>query len=227
MGDQRADLAILHVLVPVRGRAAGKSRLGEMLDAEERETLILGLLERLLDTIAAWPASRRVHVVSGDPGVRAFAREHGAAALPEPADNDLNAAVVAARDAAIARHATAVLILPADLPLITVASLDRLLDAADAALAAGNGRPIVVAAPSDARGGTNALLLSPPAVIDPAFGAGSLEAHVRAARRAEASVQLVVDPALGFDLDTPDDLELVDPAVLLQLSRPRRQSATA
>lgn len=227
MSDARADLSILHVLVPVRGRAAGKSRLGEMLDAEERETLILGLLERLLDTVAAWPAARRLHVVSADPTVRALARERGAAALPDPLDGDLNAAIVAAREAAVARHATAVLILPADLPLITTASLDRLLDAADAALAAGNGRPLVVAAPSDARGGTNALLLSPPAVIEPTFGPGSLEAHVREARRADASVQLVIDPQLGFDLDTPEDLERVDPAVLLELTRPRRQSATA
>jgi len=223
----RADLSILHVLVPVRGRAGGKTRLGEMLDAEERETLILGLLDRMLATLAAWPPSRRVHVVSGDTVVRNLARERGAAAIPDPAEGDLNAAIVAARDAAVARHATAILILPGDLPLVDVASLDRLLDAADAALAAGNGRPIVVAAPSDARGGTNALLLSPPTVIEPAFGAGSLEAHVRAAREAEASVQLVVDASLGFDLDTPDDLERVDAAILVELTRPRPQSATA
>jgi 2-phospho-L-lactate guanylyltransferase len=225
MGDQRADLSTLHLLVPVRGRDAGKSRLGEMLDAEEREALILGLLERLLETVESWPACRRVFVVSADPGVREFAREHGATALVEPADVDLNGALRHARDAAVARHSTAILILPADLPLVSTAGLDRLLDAADAALAAGNGRPLVVAAPSDARGGTNALLLSPPTVIDPAFGPGSLEAHVRAARLADASVQLVIDPQLGFDLDTPDDLERVDPSVLLELTHPRRKSA--
>ena len=90
--------------------------------------------------------------------------------------------------------ATAILILPADLPLLDVPALDRLLDAADAAMAAGSGAPLVVIAPADARDGTNGLLLSPPGVIEPHFGPGSLEAHLRAARDAGATVQLVVDP---------------------------------
>lgn len=221
------DLSSLHVVVPVRGLAEGKTRLGETLDAEERETLIVGLLHRLLEIVAGWPPSRRTHVVSDDAIVRRVAQEHGASVVSEPAAGDLNAALVAARAAAVARHASAILILPADLPLVTMASLDRLLDAADAALAAGHGQPLVVAAPSDARGGTNALLLSPPNVIEPAFGPGSLEAHVRAARAADASVQLVIDPQLGFDLDTPEDLERIDASVLLELTQQGPQSATA
>jgi len=221
------DLSSLHVLVPVRGLAEGKTRLGETLDAEERETLIVGLLHRLLEILSAWPPSRRTHVVSDDAIIRRVAQEQGASIVSEPAAGDLNAALAAARDAAVARHASAILILPADLPLVTVAALDRLLDAADAALAAGHGRPLVVAAPSDARGGTNALLLSPPTVIEPAFGPASLEAHVRAARAVDASVQLVIDPALGFDLDTPEDLERIDASVLLELTRPGAHSATA
>ena len=221
------DLSSLHVVVPVRGLAEGKTRLGETLDAEERETLIVGLLHRLLEILAGWPPSRRTHVVSDDAIVRRVAQEHGASVVSEPAAGDLNAALVAARSAAVARHASAILILPADLPLVTMASLDRLLDAADAALAAGSGQPLVVAAPSDARGGTNALLLSPPNVIEPLFGPGSLEAHVRAARAADASVQLVIDPQLGFDLDTPEDLERIDASVLLDLTQQGPQSATA
>ena len=48
-----ADLSRLHVVVPLRGIESGKSRLGQALDAEERETLVLGLLGRTLDVIAA------------------------------------------------------------------------------------------------------------------------------------------------------------------------------
>ena len=38
----------------------------------------------------------------------------------------------------------------------------------------------------------------------------SFEAHLRAAALADASVQVIDDPLLGFDLDTPDDLERLD-----------------
>jgi 2-phospho-L-lactate guanylyltransferase len=115
--------------------------------------------------------------------------------------------------------ATALLIVPGDLPLVTPAALERLLEAADAALAAGSGRSLVAIAPADARTGTNALLLSPVDVIDPCFGPSSFEAHARAAALAEASVQVVVDPELGFDLDTPEDLGRLEHALLEQLIR--------
>jgi len=131
----------------------------------------------------------------------------------------LNDALRAGRDAALAAGATAVLMLPADLPLLASASLDRLLDAADATIAAGNGQPVVVIAPADARTGTNALLLAPPLTIEPHFGPESFEAHLRAASAAEASVQIVDDPLLGFDLDTPDDLERLDLARRLELEQ--------
>src|SRR3990172_7114486 len=110
-------------------------------------------------------------------------------------------------------EATAVHVVSPDasvLPVADAGALDGLIEAADAAVAAGSGRPVVVIAPADARTGTNALLLSPPDAIQPGFGPGSLERHLRAAAAIEASTQLVVEPALGFDLDTPDDLALLD-----------------
>jgi 2-phospho-L-lactate guanylyltransferase len=212
-----ADLSRLHVLVPLRGLAVGKTRLGLALDAEERAALMLGMLLHALATLREWPASRQVHVITDDPEVADVARHAGAAVVAEPVDGDLNAALRAGRHAAVAADASAILFLPADLPLLSRAGLASVLDAADAALAAGSGRPIVVIAPSDARSGTNALLLSPPWIIEPEFGEASLEAHIRAAAAADASLQLVVDPALGFDLDMPDDLERLDSARMLEL----------
>jgi 2-phospho-L-lactate guanylyltransferase len=213
-----ADLSRLHVLVPVRGLADGKARLGMALDAEERETLIVGLLVATLRVVGEWRPASAVHVISADHSLLALARRHGARAIEDAATADLNRALRLGRESAAAASATAVLCLPADLPVLSAPALDRLLDAADAALAAGHGQPIVVAAPADARDGTNALLLSPVDVIDPAFGESSLTAHVAAAARADATVQLVVDPELGFDLDTPEDLERVESVRLLDLT---------
>lgn len=189
------------------------------MDAEEREAIVLGMLARTLDALVGWPACEVVHVTSNDAALLSLvARDWPAVRTSvEPLDGGLNGALVAASARAVGQGAQAVLILPADLPLVTTAALETLVQAADAALAAGSGAPVVAIAPADARGGTNALLQAPPETIAPAFGEGSLEAHLRAAAVVGASVQLVNDPALGFDLDTPDDLERLDTVTLLQL----------
>ena len=214
-----ADLSRLHAIVPVRGSGVGKSRLGEALDPEERLALVVGMLAQTLTALAAWPACEAVHVVTGDPYVRRLVRNAatGSQAVADDDSTDLNEALLRGRDRALTRGATCVLYLPADLPQVTTDALDGLLEAADAALAAGSGSPIVVVAPADARVGTNALLVAPPQTIDPLFGESSLEAHLSAAALADASVQIVDDAALGFDLDTPDDLLRLDTYRLLEI----------
>lgn len=195
-------------MLPIRSRDAAKTRLGLALDPEERDVLVLGMLASTIHVLAGWPSCRRTHVVTSDDAVTAVvARGLGSVVTVSDPGSGLNDALRAGRDAAVAAGATAVLMLPADLPLLNTPSLDALLNAADATLAAGNGQPVVVIAPADARTGTNALLLSPPRVIEPLFGPESFAAHLRAAAEAEASVQIIDDPLLGFDLDTPDDLE--------------------
>jgi len=203
----------------VRGSGVGKSRLGEALDPEERLALVVGMLVQTLTALAAWPACQAVHVVTADPLLRRLVRntETGSQPVVDTQSTELNDALLRGRDRVTARGASAILYLPADLPQITTDALEGLLEAADAALAAGSGRPIVVVAPADARIGTNALLVAPPGTIDPLFGEASLEAHMRAAALADASVQLVNDPALGFDLDTTDDLERLDTSRLLEI----------
>jgi 2-phospho-L-lactate guanylyltransferase len=57
--------------------------------------------------------------------------------------------------------------------------------------------------------GTNALLLSPPDVIEFCFGGDSKDAHVEAARSAGARVELLDGP-LAVDIDTPEDLLLAE-----------------
>lgn len=213
---EQADLTHLHVVIPVRSASGGKARLGGALDAEERETLIVGMLRHALRTIREWGGAELVHVVSMDESLLLDAAAFGARAERQQRSG-LNEAILAGRAAAVDRGASAMLVLPADLPALTAASLGRLADAADAALAAGSGRPLVVLAPADARRGTNALFTSPPEVIEPLFGALSLESHAQAARDADATLLLVVDAALGFDLDTPEDADRLGVAGLARV----------
>ncbi len=211
-----ADLSRLHVVLPVRSLSGGKARLRGSLDPEEREALNTGLLRHVLAVLADWSVQDRIHVVTLDPNAAALAQTAGAEAILQQGEG-LNEALREARRHLLRARASAMLVLPIDLPLLGRDGLHRMLDAADAALAAGSGRPLVVLAPADARTGTNALLLSPPDVIEPCFGPHSLEAHIRAAAAAGATLQLVVDPAFGFDLDTPEDLQQLDPGRLREL----------
>jgi 2-phospho-L-lactate guanylyltransferase len=221
----QAALDPLHVVLPLRTVSGGKARLGGALDAEEREELVLGMLLHTLAVLGRWQACRRIHLVSPDPVLDAVTGQAGLRlAIHRQAGDGLNEGiglgVRAARDAG----ASSVLVLPGDLPHLTVEALAELLLAADAGLVAASGGPLVVVAPSDARSGTNALLLHPPDVIAPAFGPDSFEAHLRAAESVGAAVQVVSDPVLGFDLDTPEDLERLDPARLRELTE-RGQAA--
>lgn len=195
--------ARLMVVIPIRGLEEAKSRLGQALDAEERRDLVTRLLER---TIVAARAAGRVDsvvVVSPDPATLELAEASGARALPQRG-RGLNCAVEEARDLAVAEGVRALLVLPADLPFVDGAALDALIAAADV-----DDDPIVALVPDRHGRGTNALYLRPPDVIASAFGGDSRVAHAQRANAAGARY-LERDGPLGIDVDTPDDLLLVD-----------------
>jgi 2-phospho-L-lactate guanylyltransferase (CobY/MobA/RfbA family) len=68
---------------------------------------------------------------------------------------------------------------------------------------------VVVIAPDRKRQGTNALLCSPPGLIEYAFGRDSYARHQARARRASARLEICVLPELELDLDSPEDLEFL------------------
>lgn len=190
-------------LVPVRSLSGAKSRLGEPLDPEERADLILGLLTQTVHEALAATRLAGVVVVSMDEDLLRGARAMGAATLLQRTDG-LNEALDEARIAAGAA-ATAVMVLPADLPGIAASAIDRLAEAADLAPHGAPEKPVVALVPDQHGTGTNALLVAPPNAIPFCFGEGSRAAHAAAARAAGASY-LELDGPLTFDLDTPDDL---------------------
>ena len=110
----------------------------------------------------------------------------------------LNVALDHAGAMAAAAGATALLALPADLPLLTPADVSALTAALPPA-------PSIVLAPAR-DGGTSALLRQPPLVLPARFGVGSLRAHLRAAAAANVRARLVWRPNLALDIDRPDDL---------------------
>jgi 2-phospho-L-lactate guanylyltransferase len=190
------------VAIPVRSFEGAKSRLGAVLDAEERRELVELLLTRTVAAALAAHGVAEVLVVSPDPEVLRVAEAAGARPV-EQRSRGLNPALHEARQAATGAR---LLVLPADIPGIEPASIERVLQAGDA-----TGRPSVVLVPDRHGRGTNALLLDPPDVIDPAFGGDSRTGHAWLASSAEAAYTEVRD-VLGLDVDTPEDLLLAEAA---------------
>ena len=189
-------------VIPVGELERAKSRLGEVLDAEERRDLVIGLLER---TLAATVASSRIAetiVVTPDNEVASIAQSAGARVIRQ-SDLGLNHGLDEARAAAVDAGATALLVLPADLPGVSPAAVDSLLATLDEA-----DSPLVAIVPDRHGRGTNSLLLAPPGVIDFAFGGDSRVAHRHAADAASTRV-VELDGPLSLDIDTPEDLLLV------------------
>lgn len=189
-------------IVPIKPLRLGKSRLAPMLGAMERAQLNRALLERTISTLIQSSAVGEVLVVSRDPSALALARELGARSLQEDGAPSLNAALRQAAIVAQVHAPTGVLVIPADLPLLSTADVTDLL-------AKAGDPPVVVIAPDRHRRGTNALLLSPPNLIAYDFGGNSFARHCEHARRAGARLEVVELPSLGLDLDLPEDLALI------------------
>ena len=188
-------------IIPVGSVDGAKSRLGAVLDAEERHDLVLRLAERTIRAAMATPGVDETLVITPDDEVRALATRAGARPLRQRS-RGLNDGLREARDEALAAGATAILVLPIDIPLV---SAELLAPLASTALEAD--QPLVAIVPDRHDRGTNALLLAPPDVIDFCFGGDSKAAHLDAGRAVGARVEILGGP-LTLDIDTPEDLLL-------------------
>ena len=189
----------LFAVVPVKPLATGKSRLAGVLSEAERVRLNRRFLDHVLAVTGETPGAARTIVVSRDSAVLALAAERGAHAVEEPGERGLNAALHAARAAAVLQGAEALLVVPTDLPLLRAADIDAMAGQLESR------RPTMLIAPDRAGTGTNALLLAPPGALDFAFGPDSLAAHLAAARDAGLASSVVHLGNLSFDVDTPED----------------------
>jgi 2-phospho-L-lactate/phosphoenolpyruvate guanylyltransferase len=192
----------LWAIVPVKPLRRGKSRLAGILSQDERANLNQTLLAHTLDTLKATPEIEQVLVVSRDTAALALAREHGARTVQENGAPHLNVALARATVVANNYATRGVLIVPADLPLITPQDIRYMLEFA-------NETPVVVVAPDTRRQGTNALLVCPSGLIEYDFGPGSFQRHCERARQAGARLEICELPSLALDMDLPEDLEQV------------------
>ena len=200
-------------VIPVKQLRESKRRLANILSPEDRAGLIHRFLDDLLGVLNRAEGIDRVLVVTADPAVQELASRHEVEVLDERYPAGLNAAVIQGVEYAAQHDATAVLVLPADLPFARVEDIERMLAplagqhglSPDHPPLATDGGPLPALTGDEGEEGTNALLLAPPGEFKFHYGPGSFHAHLNEGVASGRAIHIVNAPGLRFDLDTESD----------------------
>lgn len=181
-------------LVPIKRRSAAKQRLAARLSPELRLALTRTMLASVVDALRN---SRGVdHIAFASVERDTIPDEFPV--LPDTGGG-LNAVLEDARRTLIARGADELLVLHADLPLVSAADIDAVVE---------SGRRGGFALGTDCAGrGTNALFLKSGAAFRFQFGADSRARHLEEAMRSGCRPAEVSSPGLSLDVDEPQDLD--------------------
>ena len=185
-------------ILPVKTFSRAKHRLAEAVGTSDRRELAEAMVGDVLEALGAVPELDGVVVVTAEPAAASAARASGASVVHDDREAGQSVAALLGIEAAVDGGAERVLLVPGDCPTLEPAQVSGLLRAWPKA-------PVVIV-PDRHGSGTNALLLSPPDVIVPSFGAGSFARHAARAAAAGARPKVAELPSLVLDVDTPGDL---------------------
>lgn len=201
----------LWAIVPVKPLRRGKSRLSNILSEEERTRLNHKLFSHTLDVLLQVEAISEILIVSRDSNVLTEAREKGVRTVTEHGTPELNNALRRASLFSNVFSTEGVLIVPADLPLLTPGDVTDFV-------AQRSEPPMIVISPDRRRQGTNMLLIDPAGLITFSFGIDSFERHCELARLTGAQVNIYENEHIALDLDVPEDYEILRSNSFLPIS---------
>jgi len=183
-------------ILPIKSLGAAKQRLSSLLGSGSRQALAQAMFSDVLASLRHVDGLDEIVVVTANDVAESAARGNGVRLLHDPEEAGQSAAAAIGIRYAVASGYDRVLLVPGDTPLLDPHEIDALLARTD---------PITIV-PDRHGTGTNCLLLSPPEVMEPSFGPGSLDRHVTGARAAGVEPVIQHVPTLMLDVDTPDDL---------------------
>jgi len=198
----------LCAIIPIKPLRRGKSRLSSVLSEDKREELNQFLLSSTLNCLRNIRELDHILVISYDPSALTLARKFGARTVLENRNTNINRALRKATIAAKAINSSKVIIIPADLPLITE---DDIL----AVIKISGNPPEIVIVPDRKMSGTNILLINPIGAIKYDFGEWSFRKHIEQAERKKINIKICERKNLSFDLDLPEDLESLKTSMIM------------
>jgi 2-phospho-L-lactate guanylyltransferase len=189
------------ILIPVKNLKYAKQRLGSLLDQAARTELAEAMLTDVLETLHSWANRSSVGIVSSDPFAIELARNFDCEVISDSGAHSETEAIEIATKTCEARGMSFTLVLPGDIPLITVSELDLIFRSAPPAGS--------VLAPSADHRGTNAALRKPCGLFPLRFGNDSFKPHLAAAQATGRSCVVLSLPGIALDVDTPSDLQFL------------------
>ena len=195
-----------YALVPVKDLTQAKARLSPLLSPVERHALATAMLDDVLAALQQASTVERIALVTTDPHALSLARQGGFEVVDEGSGRGETGAVELAVKVCRERGASALAVIPGDIPLLTAVDVDCVMRY-------GMQYDVVIVPSWDSRG-TNAILLRPPDALQLRFGSWSFFPHVKQAKRKGLSYKVVRLPRVALDVDTPEDLARLVPQAM-------------
>jgi 2-phospho-L-lactate guanylyltransferase len=186
-------------IIPIKILNQAKHRLKHVLYPEERQEFFKAMFEDVLSTMMSVPDFEQVAVATICPAAGIIAKKYGAIILSTSQDEGQTDAVRRSAEILDSRGISSMLVIPGDVPLVTVEEINIVLELHEKA-------PSMTIVPAHDELGSNCIALSPPTAAPLRFGPNSYFPHLETARKLGIVMKTTKLPGLSLDIDTPEDL---------------------
>ncbi len=188
----------LHALIPVKSLTNAKSRLAKYLTQEQRNTLVLTMLDHVLEVLTSCSQITKIIIVTPDEKIKKYVLDKGLSVEVETQHGHNKSLTQAAKKET---SDTKLLTLSADLPLLSKKDIEQMIQLSQDC-------DVVIAPSKD--NGTNAILEKSPLILPYLFGINSFENYKNESKKRKLSFKIYKSKTISFDVDTIEDMESLE-----------------
>jgi len=186
-------------VIPMKSLHSAKSRLSNILTAQQRKNLAMYLLDATIKEIKKSCIISEIIIVSNDKAVKNYSCLNNLKFIKD-SEEGVNKAVILADNYCIDNRINANIVIPHDLPFISAKEIDKICTMSN------KYHKCIIICPSKRFDGTNILFRKPPDVIKTHYDDNSYMNHLKEAYKFKIPIESLDIVKLRFDLDTKEDL---------------------
>ncbi len=187
-------------IIPVKTFSRAKTRLG--LAPEKTEQICKLMLESVLGSVTKSDVIEKTVLVSKDEKALDIGKKFGAHGIYDESEQGVNSAVLLADNYFAKEGFDGTIVFPQDIPLMQSDDISALYQMRTS-------DRCVLVVPSRKFDGTNALLRTPPGVMETHYDEDSYKIHLSTAEKRNAKSSLVLIRRMMLDIDDQSDLNFI------------------